>query len=198
MKVKKLIEYLMKFDPEAVVRMNGKDGGELLAVVQLASDHSFVWLESEHDLDIEEEIKSRKDYAMEVDMEECDYYNWMINDGYTPHMIRKHISDEEARFMEFKCREYGCNIDDVDITMEELEDETKWYCYYKNRNDKYYVNRKKKPCCGDIVYLYDIELDSIFTMVVTHVTDINDDFYSGNEYFTTILYRGYILYVKFK
>jgi hypothetical protein len=195
MKVKKLIEYLMKFDPEAVVRMNDKDGGELLAVVQLANDHSFVWLESEHDMDIKEEYNARTDWATEVNMEECDYYNWMIDDGYTPHMIRKHISDEEARLMEFKCREYGCGMDYVEITMDELES---WYLFIKHKNDRYYVNPKKKPCVGDFVYMYDIDLDSIFTMVVNHVAHINDDYYSGNKYFTTVIYKDYILYVDYK
>lgn len=198
MKVKKLIEYLQECNPEATVKVGHSLGAEVFFVLRKRDDDSVVWIEDEHDFDMKNELKSRVKAYDDDCVEECDFYNDLIEDGFTPKMIRKYIGDEEARLLEFKCREYGCHTDDVKITIDELDDNEVWGKFYKNAKDTYYIKRDKIPECGDIVYLYDNLLDAIFTMEICNAFSVNERFGIGFHYDVLIFHKGYNVYLTYK
>ena len=73
MKVKTLIEKLEKMDPEAEIRLHDKVGEPVLFVLS-AKNIPDVWLQSERDVDMAEEIQSRFDDAIENGTDELDVY----------------------------------------------------------------------------------------------------------------------------
>lgn len=63
MKVKTLIKKLEKMDPEAEVRLHDKSGEPVLFVL-CAKKYPDVWLQTEGDVDMSDEIQARFDDAM--------------------------------------------------------------------------------------------------------------------------------------
>lgn len=59
MKVKDVIKRLEKYNPEAVLRLGGSKGEEVLFTCALAKDDKNVWLESASMCDLNEEIATR-------------------------------------------------------------------------------------------------------------------------------------------
>lgn len=59
MKVKDVIKRLEKYNPEAVLRLGGSKGEEVLFTCALAQDDKNVWLESASMCDLNEEIATR-------------------------------------------------------------------------------------------------------------------------------------------
>lgn len=59
MKVKDVIKRLEKYNPEAVLRLGGSKGEEVLFICALAKDDKNVWLESASMCDLNEEIATR-------------------------------------------------------------------------------------------------------------------------------------------
>lgn len=107
MKVKTLIEYLSKVNPEATVKIHDYDGDELLFVVARNNDADVVWFETEDDVDIKEEIMSRSADASENGIDELDYYLDMLETGITVDVVRRYLGEESAAHMEEFCKEHG-------------------------------------------------------------------------------------------
>ncbi|MBE5940814.1 MAG: hypothetical protein E7266_10555 [Lachnospiraceae bacterium] len=107
MKVKKLIDLLIKQNPEAVVKMHSKDDEPVLFVVNIVGDDSVVWLESESDNDMTEEISARLETAIDENIDEFDFYEELLELGIDVNMMRKYLGDEAANHMEKFCYEHG-------------------------------------------------------------------------------------------
>lgn len=106
MKVKTLIKKLDKMDPEAEVRLHDKAGEPVLFVLS-AKKIPDVWLQTESDVDMADEIQSRFDDAIENGTDELDVYMEMLEAGIDVPMVRKHLGDEAADHMQDFCEEHG-------------------------------------------------------------------------------------------
>lgn len=106
MKVKTLIKKLEKMDPEAKVRLHDKVGEPVLFVLS-AKNIPDVWLQSERDVDMADEIQSRFDDAIENGTDELDVYMEMLDTGIDVPMVRKYLGDEAADYMQRFCGEHG-------------------------------------------------------------------------------------------
>ena len=99
MKVKNLMEKLGKMNPEADVRLGGKDGEKLLFVfTHQSNDNSVVWFEGENENDMTDEIAARIYEGI------GNIYKEMIKQGIDPNMVRKYIGSIDADYMEHVCR----------------------------------------------------------------------------------------------
>ncbi len=96
MKVKNLIKKLEKMNPEAEVRLGGKDGEKLLFVLAQSNDNSVVWFEGKNDM--ANEISTRIDEGI------GNIYKEMIEQGIDPDMVRKYIGDVDADYMMHVCK----------------------------------------------------------------------------------------------
>ena len=108
MKVKRLIEELQKYDPEAKVKLNGPCGEEVLfvlAAINYMTDS--VWLETESDVDLSEELKARFEYAIDKQVDELEFYQELLEIGITIEHMKKYMSKEDAEHMEYFCKEHG-------------------------------------------------------------------------------------------
>lgn len=106
MKVKTLIKKLEKMDPEAEVRLHDKSGESVLFVL-CAKKYPDVWLQTEGDVDMSDEIQARFDDAIENGTDELDVYMEMLEAGIDVPMVRKHLADEAADHMQDFCEEHG-------------------------------------------------------------------------------------------
>ena len=106
MKVKTLIKKLEKMDPEAEVRLHDKAGEPVLFVLS-AKKIPDVWLQTESDVDMADEIQSRFDDAIENGTDELDVYMEMLETGIDVPMVRKYLGDDAADYMQRFCGEHG-------------------------------------------------------------------------------------------
>ena len=107
MKVKNLIEKLKVMDSNAVVRLHHKDGEPVLFTLQCRDSNDVVWLETESDNDMSEEIQSRLDVTAENAEDELDVYTSMLEVGIDVDMVRRHLGDEAANHMQEFCEKHG-------------------------------------------------------------------------------------------
>ena len=107
MRVKDLIEKLKDVDPNAVVRLHHKDGEPVLYVLELMNRSDVVWLETESDNDMAEEIQARFNAAIEEGEDELDVYAAMLDAGIDVDMVQRHLGDEAAGHMRTFCEEHG-------------------------------------------------------------------------------------------
>ena len=105
MRVKTLIEKLEKMDPEAVVRMHDKSGEPVMFVVS-AKKIPDVWLQTESDVDMADEIQARFDNANENGTDMLDVYAEMLDAGIDVHKVRKYLGDAAAEHMLKYCEEH--------------------------------------------------------------------------------------------
>lgn len=106
MKVKTLIKKLEKMDPEAEVRLHDKAGEPVLFVLS-AKKIPDVWLQTESDVDMADEIQSRFDDAIENGTDELDVYMEMLEAGIIVPMVRKYLGDKAADHMLDFCEGHG-------------------------------------------------------------------------------------------
>ena len=101
-----LIHALEGCAPEKEVCISGSK--KLLPVLFICGDNQGnIWLETEDDTDMTEEIKARFDAAIEEGIDELDIYSEMLECGITVDMVRKYLDDEAACHMEAFCQEHG-------------------------------------------------------------------------------------------
>lgn len=68
MKVKDIIKKLEKYNPEAVLRLGGQKGEEVLFICALAKDDKNVWLESENgEITEEENYRNLLEYGISAE-----------------------------------------------------------------------------------------------------------------------------------
>ena len=107
MKVKRMIELLSKFNGNADLRLHERNGEPVLFVIGVKDDDKTVWLETESDADIADEIQARFDTAIENGLDECDVYSEMLEDGIDVDMVRRYMEKETAEHMQVFCKEHG-------------------------------------------------------------------------------------------
>lgn len=111
--VKTLMEKLEKMDQNAIVRLNGAMGEEVLFIKKHAAeqsldcDQSLVWLKTESDVDMEKIIKDRLNEALINGEDETDVYSELLESGINLDMVEKYLGSEQADHMEACCREHG-------------------------------------------------------------------------------------------
>ena len=106
MRVKTLIRKLEKMDPEAEIRLHDKSGEPVLFVLS-AKKFPDVWLQTEGDVDMSDEIQARFDDAIENGTDELDVYMEMLEAGIDVPMVRKYLGDESADHMQDFCEGHG-------------------------------------------------------------------------------------------
>ena len=106
MKLNTLIKKLEKMDPEAEVRLHDKTGEPVLFVLS-AKKFPDVWLQTEGDIDMADEIQTRFDDAIKNGTDELDVYMEMLDTGIDVPMVRKYLGDEAADYMQRFCGEHG-------------------------------------------------------------------------------------------
>ena len=94
-------------DEDAEIKMHSRDGEPLLFAVRLANDKKNIWLESESDNDMREEISARFENAIENQIDELDFYFDLLETGIDIAMVRKYMGDERANHMEEYCKKHG-------------------------------------------------------------------------------------------
>lgn len=107
MKVKRLIERLSKFNPEAEVRLNDYCGETALFVNARVDDNSIVWIDGENDIDMGEEISARYTNAPNVFKTDLEFYTDLLDTGITVHMVRKYMGNAHADTMQKICEDNG-------------------------------------------------------------------------------------------
>ena len=100
MRVDTLIKKLQKMNPDAIVRLHHKDGDDVLFVMAQQNDHSVVWLETENDNDMGEEIQARFDAIDHGEIDEQAMYAEMLSLGITVDMVRKYTGNDNADRMD--------------------------------------------------------------------------------------------------
>lgn len=104
MKVKKLIEELNKFDPEAQVIMRGV-GYPVLFVLARTDDTKTVLVECETDCDVL--LSDFFENAINEGRDELDVYSELLDLGITPTTVGKYLGEERGKYMHNFCEEHG-------------------------------------------------------------------------------------------
>ena len=107
MKVKTLIQYLEKKNPEARVMLNYRDVNECLFCVSEQGKDDVIWLEGEHDMDLSAELEARYEHAIETGIDELDFYMELLEIGITMVMVARYMGREHAEHMKAFCNEHG-------------------------------------------------------------------------------------------
>lgn len=106
MKSEYLIKQLAK-NPEAVVKLHDRNGEEVLFVLSLSNDNSVIWLETETDVDMTNEIETRFNDANINGTDELDVYMSMLEQGINVEIVRKYLGIEAAEHMTEFCKGHG-------------------------------------------------------------------------------------------
>lgn len=109
------VDYLLKKLQElkddgagnAEIRLHDRNGETALFILQLVNDNEHVWIETESDVDMAEEIQTRFNDAIELGLDECDVYAEMLETGIDVEMVRKYMGDDVADSMQIFCEEHG-------------------------------------------------------------------------------------------
>lgn len=107
MKVKDLIEGLEMCNPEAVLRLGGSKGEEVLFICALAQDDKNVWLESASMCDLNEEIATRFKMVENGEITEEENYRNLLELCIGPEEVRKAMGDEVCNKFVKRCVEGG-------------------------------------------------------------------------------------------
>ena len=107
MKVKDVIERLEKYNPEAVLRLGGSKGEEVLFTCALAQDDKNVWLESASMCDLNEEIATRFQQVENGEITEEENYRNLLELCIGPEEVRKAMGDEVCNKFVKRCVEGG-------------------------------------------------------------------------------------------
>ena len=107
MKVKDVIKRLEKYNPEAVLRLGGSKGEEVLFTCALAQDDKNVWLESASMCDLNEEIATRFQQVKNGEITERENYRNLIELGISAEDVRKAMGDEVCNKFMKRCVEGG-------------------------------------------------------------------------------------------
>ena len=126
MTVGTLIEKLSKYNKDAIVCLHHKNGRPVLFTAALHKDEECVWLETEIDVDMREEISARLEQAIEEGTDELDFYGELLELGIDVHIIRRYMGEEAAEHMEIFCREHGLLPESKKSKIKKLKD---YLCY---------------------------------------------------------------------
>lgn len=108
MKVKKIAEVLSKMaqeNPNSDVKLHVLYGESALFICKKKGDET-IWIQSESDVNMKEEISERFKCINECD-NAIDYYTDMLDLGITPTMVGKYIGKEYEMKMLIDCASYN-------------------------------------------------------------------------------------------
>ena len=103
MKVKDVIERLEKYNPEAVLRLGGSKGEEVLFTCALAQDDKNVWLESASMCDLNEEIATRFQQVKNGEITERENYRNLIELGISSEDVKRVMGEDVYCEMMMTC-----------------------------------------------------------------------------------------------
>ena len=103
MKVKDIIKRLEKYNPEAVLRLGGPEGEEVLFICALAKDDKNVWLESESMCDLNEEIAARFQQVKNGEITERENYRNLIELGISAEDVKRVMGEDVYCKMMMAC-----------------------------------------------------------------------------------------------
>lgn len=106
MTVETLIKHLEKQGKNQEVRLHDVHGEPVIFVLS-AKNKDGVWLETETDTDMADEIQTRFDAAIENGTDELDVYMEMLDCGIDVSMVRKYLGTDAADHMQTFCEEHG-------------------------------------------------------------------------------------------
>lgn len=106
MTVGTLIKYLKKYDENEVVHLHHFDGEPVLFCLS-AKNKPGIWLETESDNDMAQEISTRFEYALEKGIDEYDIYRQMLIQGIDVDMVRRYMGNDSANHMQEYCEKHG-------------------------------------------------------------------------------------------
>lgn len=107
MKVKDIIKRLEKYNPEAVLRVGGPKGEEVLFICALAPDDKNVWLESASMCDLNEEIAIRFKMVENGEITEEGNYRNLIELGISAEDVKRVMGDAVCDKFVKRCVEGG-------------------------------------------------------------------------------------------
>lgn len=107
MKVKRLIEDLKKFNPDAEVKTHHPFGNNVVFCVGLQKDNNVVFLEDISDIDLKAQFNEFIEQCESNDVDELDFYIEVLEHGITPDVLKENDMLEEAEHMEIFCEEHG-------------------------------------------------------------------------------------------
>ena len=103
MKVKDVIKRLEKYNPEAVLRLGGSKGEEVLFICALAKDDKNVWLESASMCDLNEEIAARFQQVKNGEITERENYRNLIELGISTEDVKRVMGEDVYCEMMMTC-----------------------------------------------------------------------------------------------
>lgn len=106
MKVKRMIQKLQKYNPDAEVKLHGRDGNNALFVVAYSCDSETVVIEDKGDNDLQSELSARFADAAARQADELDFFMDLLETGFTLEDIRENLPERYAYSRAF-CEEHG-------------------------------------------------------------------------------------------
>lgn len=106
MKVKRMVEELQKFNPDAEVKLHHRNGNNALFILSYVKNESTVVIEDKDDNDLRAELSAHFDHAAEEQMDELDFFIDLLDTGFTLEDIRENLP-EQYEYSERFCREHG-------------------------------------------------------------------------------------------
>lgn len=106
MLVRKMIEELQKYDPNAEVKLHHHTGHNALFVLGFTNIEGVVVIEDKSDNDLRSELSVRYEKAAEDQVDELDFYTGLIEQGFTLDDIKENVPEFYDGAKSF-CEEHG-------------------------------------------------------------------------------------------
>lgn len=103
--VGKTVPFLRHFDPESIV--TDEKGNPILFVNAAQGEPDSIWLQTEQDVDMKEELRARFEHAVEDQVDETEFYQELLNTGITPYVVRKYLGEKTANHINCYCKNHG-------------------------------------------------------------------------------------------
>lgn len=103
MKIKDIIKRLEKYNPEAVLRLGGPEGEEVLFICALAKNDKNVWLESASMCDPNEEIATRFNMVENGEITEEENYRNLLELGISAEDVKRVMGEDVYCKMMMAC-----------------------------------------------------------------------------------------------
>ena len=104
MKIKRLIETLSKFNPEATVVLNNENGEEVLFAFGSVTGEK-VCIGSESSEELTAELSTRFDRVPEASLPQL--YCSLLGEGITPDIVSRVLNEGAGEAMQAFCKEHG-------------------------------------------------------------------------------------------
>lgn len=103
--VERAVSFLRHCDPESI--MTDEKGNPILFVNAVQGESDSIWLQTEQDVDMKEELRARFEHAVEDQVDEIEFYQELLDTGITADLVQKYLEEETAEHMKEICEEHG-------------------------------------------------------------------------------------------